>query len=327
MKIRRRHLNYGLVVLFNAALIYLLSQFVVKNVHLRLLWEDVIHISQASIWVVAAIYTLVALVYGIRLALLMDVPVSKAFCIASIGNGLNRVLPCRLGDVLRIYFAKRFYRMRMTRMVSATFLERYSDMLILLLMAVVLICSPPYHHKSTVYYLGLSLLGIALLCLYLYRVLILKNTCFQRFCCRSRRVMHFLTFIHRMSFSKNRSTILFSSAVIWASIIIAYDVFFQINLLGVSFSWTDAVFLCFTATLSFAIPYSIGSIGVFESTVTYYLMNHLHVMATDAIALALVFHFFMALPQLILMLLAFASRKVPHIMRFALRAKRSVNHV
>ncbi|MBT8506267.1 hypothetical protein B1F79_00585 [Coxiella-like endosymbiont of Rhipicephalus sanguineus] len=91
-----------------------------------------------------------------RLSLLMSVSFRKAFYIVSIGCGLHNILPFRLGDIgdiLKIYFVKRFYEIEMSYTLAATLMERYFDLIMLLILEAVALFSVQYGLEVNVIYL------------------------------------------------------------------------------------------------------------------------------------------------------------------------------
>jgi len=96
------------------------------------------------------------------------------------------------------------------------------------------------------------------------------------------------------------------SGFLWFSVLLVYYLFFHINLPLAQFTLADAILLLFTTTMCFAIPYSIAGIGIFETAIVYCLVKFSGVAGTNALALAIGFHFACTLPQVIPMFFVLA---------------------
>lgn len=306
----KRNLKYFLTVAFNVFLFYSLIHWFNHNIHLHGLWNDMTHIKWTSVLWVFSLDVVVSLLYALRLQSLLGVPITQAWSIVCIGNGLNNLLPFRLGDVARIYCAKQYYQIKVSRVIAATFIERYFDLMMLLGIgvSVVLFGSPGY--DMTFIYILLILLSFGILSVLLYRMLLAENGWLRRWFYRFSIVEKFMLVLSGIFHRVSQKRIIINSLMIWLILIAIYYVFFKVNLVGVHLSFQSAAILCFTTTLAFAVPYVVAGIGVFESVVIYYLISFLHVPTTEAVALALMFHLVYALPQVLLMALIILKRKV-----------------
>lgn len=302
MKRYRYHYRFLITLAFNIGLFYLLYVWLQKNIHLHALIIDMGQTNLASMFFVFSSCFLILILYGWRLSLLLKVNFKKSFSIIGIGNGLNNLLPFRLGDVIRIYFAKRLYGIGIPHSTAATFLEKYFDLVILLIFGSVILFNHQYGLEMNALYLFIILVSCSFLSVILYRYLILKESFLKQWLCRFSRIQMLLQAIGEMVASKNKFRVFLATFLIWGVVLISYDTFFTVNLPGASFGIAGAIFLLFTTTLSFAVPYAFAGVGIFEAAIVYYLIKYVHVVPTKALALALVFHFSMALPQITLLL-------------------------
>lgn len=305
MRVKRKRYRYILVICFNVILFYLLYLWLQKNIKLHSLLFDVEHTSSAAIFFILLFYVFIMVIYGFRFALLLKSDFKKAFSIIGIGSGINNILPFRVGDVLRVYFAKRFYNFDMPHTLAATFIERYFDLIMLLVFGAIILLTHQFGLEVNAVYMFIILLSCSVLSIFLYRYLIVENSYLKQLVCRSERVKRLLAAVEDVASTPNKFPVLICSAFIWSAVLLVYYLFFKWNLPHGSFGWGGAVFLLFTTTLSFAIPYAFASVGIFEAAIVYYLIKYLHIIPAKALALALVFHFVSAVPQIVIMLAIF----------------------
>ena len=119
-------------------------------------------------------YIFVLILYALQLSFLMKIAFWKAFCITSTGCGLNNILPFRLGDILRIYFAKQFFNFSISTTTAATLMERYFDFVMLLILGSLVLFSIQYALEVNIIYLFLILLSCSLLSVIFYRYFMIK---------------------------------------------------------------------------------------------------------------------------------------------------------
>lgn len=301
MKNNSKRYRYLFTLSFNIALFYLLYLWIQKNVHPHLLLQNIKQINIYSLFFALFLYFPILTIYGIRLSLLMSIPYKKAMCIVGISNGINHILPFRMGDILRIYFAKQFYNIEISRTIAATFMERYYDLIILLLFGLILLFSHQYGADADASYLFSMLLSCSLLSIFFYRYLIVKDGYLKAFAYRFKRIKQLLLAIEEIIGSKNKLRITGLSTLIWLAGLFLYYVFFKVNLGQPAINLLGALFMLFATTLMFAVPYTFGGTGVFEAAIVYYLIQFHHSTPTEALALALVFHFTVAIPQIVVM--------------------------
>jgi len=310
MNFLKKQAKYILAGAFNILLFYCLISWLVQNIHLHSLWSEMTRVKFFSFSLVALFEIFISFVYASRLKLLLSVPFLQAWSIISIGNGLNNVLPFRMGDILRIYYGKHYYNVQLDKLIAATFMERYCDLILLLMIGFTAVLTGPKLYDTAFIYILSILFTCGVLSIVIYRSLITPYSWLQRLCCRSTVMTGFLESLTGIISSKTRKHILLLTAFIWLGTVCIYYVFFSVNLPAGEMTIRTAAILCFTTTLAFAIPYVVAGIGIFESAIIYYLIHFLHIAPTYAVALALVYHFMFALPQIILMGVVFILRKM-----------------
>ncbi len=284
--------------------------WVAHNIHFHRLAHDMMMVNPISIAWVVGLDIFISFLYGYRLKQLLGTRLSSAWSLVCIGNGLNSILPFRLGDMLRVYYAKHYYQLDMDKTIAATFMERYYDLFLLIIIGTVALLSGPSPYDMTFIYALLILVTCSLLSILIYRLIMSETSALRKWLCRSRIVADFIDCLTTLVSKKNKRQLVTVTVCIWSGLILLYAAFFNLNLPASSVTWQSALILCFTTTLAFAVPYVVAGIGIFESAVIYYLINYMHVLPTEAVALALVFHFVYSLPQVILMGSLFVVRKL-----------------
>ena len=297
-----KHYRYLFTIIFNVVLFYFLYLWLQKNIQFHALLHDMKRMSIFSIVVTMSLYGVLLVLYSVRFSLLLNIPYKQSMCIIGISNGINHILPFRLGDILRMYFARQFYDIEISRTLAATFMEKYYDLVILLLFGVILLFSRQYGLQGDAMYFFSTLLSCSVLSVVFYRYLIVKEGMIKSFVHRFKRIKPLLNAIEEITTSGNKLRVSGLTLLIWAMLLFIYYNFFKMNLGPPSFSMIGALFILFATTLMFAVPYTFGATGIFEASIVYYLIRFHHASPVAALALALVLHFATALPQVIVML-------------------------
>lgn len=316
MKWSKKNLKWVLALIFNVFLFLFLYYWLKKNISFHELIHSIKQTHISSILGVIVIYMVVLTFYSLRLSTILKFDFKNSFFLVSINSGFNNLLPFRMGDILRIYFAKKIFNIDVDHIIAATFMERYFDLTLLLLLGSVILLQQPLGLSLNTIYVFTLLLGCSLLGFILYRYLIVVDNSAKKLLCRSERLSFFIKAMEKVFLDKNKLIIFLFSSGVWLGILAAYYSFFKMNLPVTSFDLTGSILLLFTTTLSFAVSYSLAGIGIFESAIVYYLIKHLHVLPSDALALALVFHFATALPQIGLMLIFLVLKTADWIVAF-----------
>lgn len=312
MTVLRRKAKFTCTIILNLGIVYCLVLWLVHNVHLQDLYHDIAAVSLTSICWTLLVGVLVSFLYALRLKFLLRSNLATGWFLIALGNGLNNILPFRLGDLLRIVFAQQNYQIPTNKIIVATFVERFLDLVALLSMAGFPLLFYPQLRGSAISYLLLGLFCCALLAVGVYRLLMQSEGFAQRYLAR-------LSFMHNLKQSlsqvmglQNKSRLNLVTVGLWFSLVLQYYFFFHGNLSNYPITLAEASVLCFITTLSFAIPYMVAGIGVFESAIIYFLVQFIHVDATQAAALALTYHFVFSLPQILLALGVLVLRKIHH---------------
>lgn len=306
MPIERKHYHYLTVLVFNITLFFVLYHWFSGHLNLHYFVADVRHLTYLSFVLVSALYLVNIMIAAWRFASLMNCDYAQALNITCVMYGLNNLLPFRAGDVLSPLFARRVYGFDIPETLMVTFLSRYLDLIILMVLGGVLVLSRSTENDSYIVYLLTILLSLSLIAMALYRSLILRPGKMREYCLGSPFLASLLRSIERIMAQPEKWRLILMSAVLWFSVLLVYYLFFHVNLPQGRFTLADGILLLFTTTLCFAIPYSIAGIGIFETAIVYCLVKFSGVANTQALALAISFHFACTLPQVVPMLFVLA---------------------
>ncbi len=295
--------KYLFVLLFNTCLFYALWKWFVDNVPLDVLVADIRHIQLDSLLMTLFLGVLASVFYGYRLKRLLGITFGHAWTLVCIGNGLNNLLPFRLGDAMRIYIAKERYQLDVHELFAATLLERYCDLVMLLGFGAIFWIFGHLSFDGLLSIVMLMLLCCGSLSLVIYRAILTPGPKLQPWLQRFSHLHLVVNRLVQMTQAGRFHKILWITFWVWFMTVNVYYVFFSQNV-SVGLHYPEAILMCLTATLAFAIPYMIAGIGVFESALFYVLVQYVHVSSAEAIALALVFHLAFSLPQIVMMMVA-----------------------
>jgi len=307
---RYRHLKYLILLLFNAVLFYFLYQWVLKNIHLMTFLDDVGRISLLSMLLCFILASANLMLYGKRLQWIINIPFHQALSITCVGYGFNNIAPFRLGELYRVYYGNRQFGLLNSHIFAGTVIERYLDFMVLLLLGLSMVLLEPrtMSHRINGIFIGLVICG--LLSILLYFALHYRNESLLKWLSRNQGMANFIEAFRQAFRSSSKWRMGLVTLVIWTVLLSLYYWFFQINLPDYRVSVGAVIFLCFSTTLLFAIPYTVGGLGAFEAATLFYAIHFLGLDYNRALALALAFHFALGFPQVFWMLVCVAIDKV-----------------
>ena len=294
--------RYGIVTLINVALFYFLYDWYQKNIH----WSDLV----SAIRMVPSGAVFTAFTLGIaalcicakRLSVLMDAPAKPSFLITCFGFGANNILPFRMGELLKIYFARRHFGLSAAKLFLVKIMEKFFDLAALLIIGLwtAFIGSKALNPVYLVIIgglLGCVLLGTVIL-LYLLR----RNFSVVARLRNNRHIHHFMSMYETVFASPALGRVALITAGIWALTVLQISIYFSWVLPDTPLHFVDVLALVFLYSFSIGIPSAPGALGVFEAAIVFYLNKFMGIQATEALALALVLHMTFAIPQILLML-------------------------
>lgn len=270
-----------------------------ERINFKTVVNDFSRISDVPFLIVGLIYSIILFLYGLRFKYLSQLSLGASISVAAVGNGLNSLLPFRLGEVGRVYYAKQVCEFPVPSMLVVTLLERYIDMVAILLMAGVVFFSSYGEHLSrpTFEILIACLLGMFGLFIALSRSEAVHVKLKSYFGVASyNAVAEILKRFKSARFSGKIGLITF---LIWLSTLISYCAFFKFLNQPNTIGFEGALFLLVMTTLSMLVPSLVANIGVFESVIVLFLLKFAHIDVNESLAIAAMLHLANLVPQVI----------------------------
>lgn len=288
-------------MLINVALFFFIILWLKRHVEIPALEKNIHNVVPFSICTTLFLSFLLLVVYGFRLSCILQIEFSTSFGIACLGHGLNNIFPFRLGEAFKIILAQKIYVIPVVNMLIASFIEKFLDLLIIFLIGSILLYSKAVVIKTNFFHTGFTLF-IFFSCAIMCFCVAAKKFRWNIKCFNKIKIFgEARDFFKQIFNNKKKHEIIFSSMVIWGITFFIFYSFFSLNLSSLEFHFSDAVTLLFLTTVSLALPSAPASLGVFEAAVVYGLIRCHGLDENVAVGLAIVFHFLVTLPQIILM--------------------------
>ena len=298
MKVSHMHVVKQVAVgTLNLAIFYFLIRWVVENIRPGVLADALVRISPTAIAYVIAANTIAVIFCSLRLAVLLRKPFGVSFHIVNLGLGFNAVLPLRMGDLVRIYYAKRLFSLSATNLLAKALLEKFFDLMALGgLVVVVLVISGTG-------YIGA---GLAEILFALILVGLVAIVAFHKFSHRFERMLSEIAWARILvaglrDHSKVHDLPRVSgyTLAIWLTNVGVVYVGFSCLLPSADLGLFDAVALLLITALAIAIPGAPSGLGVFEAGIVAYLTQSFHIENELALACAFAFHMAITIPQVV----------------------------
>lgn len=286
--INKRLVKIATIVLINFIIGFFIAKWVWVYVDFNLIIDESMSLDQTSLIISMFLGMFLYLLYGLRMALLLDINLLVSTQIVIMGFGLNAFLPFRLGDILKIIISKQFFKVDLTKTSFATVIEKGLDLTIIGSLALIFL------FDIVKYSIPFFLISLVIWVLYI----MVKSKLIPKI--NNKFVNKCISLIQVMLLQNKRKSIIFSTISIWVVTCIVFYVFFNFNITDGSFNYLDAIALLIFTTLSLSIPSMPAGIGIFESGIVFYLINHFHFTPEKAVAYAMIFHLLMILPQIVL---------------------------
>lgn len=289
----------SIATIINIGFIAFIVSRIKDHFDLNLLIENLGRVSAPLMVLVAILNMIVLFFYGKRLSSLIDRDNLTGFAIASVGNAANNLLPFRLGEIFRVYFARTKFGVLAIQSLLAVFFERMSDLFSVICLGIIIFLT-----TASRLFLDLRLLvfgfSVAFAIGMVAIILNSKKLVFflNRWMHKHHTVSWLCHFKDLFTQKKMRPLFLFT-LLIWIFTVGSFFVFFKGALTPISFFLVDAICLTLLTTLSLAFSALPGNIGLFEAGIVYYLTEVKNVDQNMALALALVFHLLVAIPQIV----------------------------
>lgn len=309
----KKPVQYGLVITANLALFYLLYRWYQKNIHWHEFTDALQMLPRSGIMAALILSIGILALYGKRLAYLLDQNKTgsfwPSFWIISYGFGANNILPLRIGDALKIYFAKKYFEVSATRLLLIKVMEKFFDLVALLIIgAWVVIIGSIAINKMHLLIISATL-ALVLCGVIITATLTQHDITWVAKLRRYKHINHFITVFETVITNPALKKVLGMTVCIWGMTIGTMFMYYTLVFPSVDVRLVDILALVFLTTLSLGIPSVPGALGLFEAAIVFYLNTFLKIPAADALACALVLHLVQAGPQVILMVAAMLAGK------------------
>lgn len=260
------------------------------------------HLSGAppSALILPATLNLLAVIFhGVRLSRLAPWSFGTSFQIVSLGAGLNIVLPFRLGDVARIYYARRSFSISATKLIAIGLIEKLLDLATigLLVLLAILVGTSRFAGINSALFVFLPLLAACLAILVSKKLLLFIESRISWL----HRLSHWALRLRREIRIENLISVIGLTGAIWLTNVLTVQAGFMVTL--PNFGLLDAVCVLIITALAIALPGAPAGLGIFEAGIVAYLSGMNGTSGERALASAVVFHATLAIPQLIITLL------------------------
>ena len=236
--------------------------------------------------------------YGVRMSLLLGRGFQDSFSIINIGYALNTVMPLRLGEPLKLYLGHWLYSIPMAGLLAASVMEKLVDLGKLLLLGGIVLAFAAGKIIQINVLLPITVFGVAAIFAFiLFRIYIVRIV---RMLPKGSRLRRLSIEVHKHAGDYSFGRILFVTTGIWILNIALVYFTFNSYLPGVRIDLLDAVALLLILALAVAVPGAPGGLGFFEAGIVAYLTQKFHIDNEESLAAAVVFHFVITVPQVIL---------------------------
>jgi hypothetical protein len=290
-----KKLAIGLV---NLVIFFFLIRWASQNIKWELLLD---HLYDTPLFAVAPLVilnTLALMIHGLRLSVLLPGSFNVSVQIVNLSAGFNIILPFRLGDVARIYFAKRSFPITVSKLLATGLIEKFFDLLALgLLIVIVLLFSNDKFVGTNIAFGLFCVILSAYAALLLFRHLSHNaETWFGNMI----KVQRLIATLREDTKVHDITEVSILTLAIWILNVAVVYVGFAGFLPDLQVNIKDAVFILIITALAIAIPGTPAGLGVYEAGIVAYLTHAYNIEAESALASAIVFHGAMVVPQLVL---------------------------
>lgn len=285
----------------NLAIFFFAANWVNVNIQYSELSAALKRVSFLSVLSVAILNTIVLLIFSYRLAVLTQMRYGVAFGVSCLGSGLNCLLPLRLGDAARFYYAKRIYGVSLTQLMAATVIEKIFDLCALGLMVSAIFLTGQSRFISLRLIISLAVI-ICVGALALFLIVRYAHTMVSWLRVSELIQVKILALQDHLQ-SMYSTHVSLSTAAMWITNLVAVYFGLEWFLPSVGADLTDATIILLVIALAIALPGAPSGLGVFEAGVVSYLTLILGVVREEALAAALLLHLAISFPPVILSML------------------------
>ena len=284
-----------IIVSINLAILVAVAVWLRNNISLDAVLVYLAGVPTSILVAVLILNILLMFAYGFRLACVIDQKLLPSLGTILLGFGLQGILPFRLGDLMKIVYANRFFRIPPGSLVAGTALEKILDLATLSLIviwasqgATIAAVKDVGGTVVVLFLIGVALFVAALWSVHRWRRLVIG---------RADWLLDAVDLTLRNRKPRTLIAVIFWTAVIWfltvATIYVVFSSLFE------GFKLHDAAILSLILSLAIALPGTPAGLGVVEAGVVGYLHQMLNVDPNQALAAAFAFHFVTVIPQIL----------------------------
>jgi hypothetical protein len=251
----------------------------------------------ATVLTASALNIVLLLVYGWRLARLLEWQFLPSLATATLGFGLNGILPFRLGDLAKIAYANRLFAIPPASLAATTAVEKLLDLGALALLGLWSMQSQGgkfvFANGVVVTILLLFLGGLSFLSAGLWGLTRWRHALGGR----PVWVFTAVDLLVRKGNPRTLIALVLSTAMIWLITVAMIFMIFagMFNQFGIS----NAAILSLIIALAIVVPSAPAGLGIVEAGIVGYLHQVLGADPNQALAAALAFHFVTSFPQVL----------------------------
>lgn len=289
-----------LVVTVNMVVLIFAVRWLIANIHFSELTKAFQQVSPMSWVLVAAINLIVLACFAYRLVLLTDIRPRVAFNVASLGAGLNGLLPLRLGDVAGIYYSRSLYRVSATQLVAASFAAKLFDLAALGLTVMAI----AFTGSSRLIGAGM-VLTLAVMISAGFLILFILSRHAQKIGALvggSEFLQTVLSSLQHHLLIRRKAAVSITTMAMWLFNLLAVFVGLNLFLPDVEILFLDASVILLIIALAIAVPGAPAGLGIFEAGIVSYLTLAFRITSEKALVAALLLHLAISLPTIFLSL-------------------------
>lgn len=283
------------IIALNAVIYFLLIRWAFKNIDFSAL---LIYLERIPAWAIVGslvVSLAILIVYGVRMAVLLERGFGVSFGVVNIGYALNTVLPFRLGDAMKIFLCHRLFQIRISALLGATLAEKLIDLTAIILLGggLVVFSASRFVNAGMLVPLIVVVAGIAV-GVAIFRIYLAR---FVHMLPKNGGLRRGVIALHRQLRNYRAGPFILATSAVWALNIALTWFTFNTYLPGVHVDLLDAIALLVITALVIAIPSAPAGIGLFEAGIVAYLHQKVGIGNEAALAAATVYHVVIIVPQ------------------------------
>jgi|GEM_PF-6081168 len=297
--------KYIVLTLGNLVFFYYLYLWFQSNIHWDSFIKAFFEIPLSAIFTVLLLGISTLGFYAERLSCLIGKKRDICFWVVSFGFGANNIFPFRIGDILKLFFARKYFHISAAKLLFVKVMEKFFDLSALLVigaLAVLLFGAVAVKHDYLVWIAAflVACLGITFMAVAIMQ----SESKWVKAIRKNNQINDICILFHEVISNPAIKRSLYATVIIWVVTVFMMYMYYRLTLQYFQVGLYDVLSLVFLTTMSFGIPAAPGGVGLFEAAIVFYLTKFVGVPTEKSLATALVLHFLLAFPQIIFMLFA-----------------------